>query len=121
MRSNAWIFLTALVAASVANAATFETKTRGGLDFTLETADEIVSTKTSEFDLCGESVAKVSKVKLWMPGHNHGSTPVQLGEVSEGCRKLTRVNFTMPGEWDVRLELEEGDAGAFNVPVERHQ
>lgn len=106
---------------SVANAANFETTTRSGLAFSLETNDEVVTTKTSEFDLCGDNVADVTKVKLWMPGHNHGSTPVQLGEVSEGCRTLTRVNFSMPGDWEVRFELNSGDGGAFAVPVERHQ
>jgi hypothetical protein len=119
MKKNNWFAMAGLLVAGHVSAATFEAKTLGGFAFTLETTDERVTGKTSEFDLCGENVSGVRKVKLWMPGHNHGSTPVQVGDVSEGCRKLTRVNFSMPGKWEVRLELEGGDYGAFEVPVER--
>ena len=119
MKKIIWFAMAGLLFAGHVSAATFEAKTRGGFDFTLETTDERVTGKTSEFDLCGENIGAVQKVKLWMPGHNHGSTPVQLGEVSDGCRRLTRVNFSMPGEWEVRLELEGGDSGAFEVLVER--
>lgn len=118
MKTNIFVSIMGLSLPTFAFAATFETRTRGGLAFTLETSEETVSTNTSEFELCGDLVADVTKVKLWMPEHHHGSTPVQLGEVSDGCRRLTRVNFTMPGDWDVRIELNGGDSGAFNVPVE---
>ncbi len=116
---NIYLVIFGMLVSSQMEAAIYEAKTRGGHDFTLETSDERVTGKTTEFELCGESVGVVKKVKLWMPDHNHGSTPVQLGDVSDGCRKLTRVNFTMPGDWEVRLELEDGDSGAFEVSVER--
>jgi hypothetical protein len=42
-----------------------------------------------------------------------------IGPVSEGCRNISKVNFTMPGDWDVRVELSDGDSGAFIVTVDR--
>jgi hypothetical protein len=118
MKFYRWVGMVALLISSVCVAASFDMKTVDGLDFTLETIDNIVTVKTTEFELCGENVGLLAKVKLWMPDHNHGSTPVMIGELSDGCRKLTRVNFTMPGDWDVRVQLSNGDTGAFKVPVE---
>ena len=99
-------------------AAEFSMSTRGGKGFTLETATDPVTQKTTEFVICGDTVEAITKVKLWMPDHNHGSSAVQLGAASEGCRVVTKVNFTMRGLWEVRLELNDGDTGAFELDVE---
>lgn len=103
---------------SRAVAAEFSMSTRSGKAFSLETAAEQVTQGTKEFVICGDGVEALKKVKLWMPEHNHGSSAVQIGPVSEGCRLITRVNFTMPGLWEVRVELSDGDSGAFALDVE---
>lgn len=104
--------------ASGAMAAEFSMATRGGKAFSMETAAEQVTQRTNDFVICGEGIESLAKVKLWMPEHNHGSSAVQIGSVSEGCRLITRVNFTMPGLWEVRVELSDGDSGAFALDVE---
>ena len=101
-----------------AKSAEFAMSTRSGRTFTLEIASDQVTQVTKEFVICGDGVETLKKVKLWMPEHNHGSSAVQIGPVSEGCRLITRVNFTMPGLWEVRVELSDGDSGAFALDVE---
>jgi hypothetical protein len=104
--------------ATRAAAAEFSMSTRSGRTFTLEIAADQVTQVTKDFVICGDGVEALKKVKLWMPEHNHGSSAVQIGPVSEGCRLVTRVNFTMPGLWEVRVELSDGDSGAFTLDVE---
>jgi hypothetical protein len=101
-----------------ANAATFSMATRGGKNFTMETSKDRVTSETTEFMICGRDVQAVKRIKLWMPEHGHGSTPVQLGALEDGCRVASRVNFTMSGNWEVRVELTDGDSGAFVVEVD---
>ena len=110
--------MSCFIFSATASAATFTTTTRGGKVFTMEAPGERVTGDTAEFTLCGESVDSVKRVKLWMPEHGHGSTPVQLGATEDGCRIAKKVNFSMPGSWEVRVELTDGDAGAFLVDVE---
>jgi hypothetical protein len=110
--------LTVAISAQPLAAAEFSMSTRGGKGFTLETAGDQVTQKTTDFVICGETVETIAKVKLWMPEHGHGSSAVQLGATSEGCRVVTKVNFTMRGLWEVRLELTDGDTGAFELDVE---
>lgn len=106
------------IISSSAMAAEFSMATRGGKAFSLETAAEQVTQGTKDFVICGEGIETLAKVKLWMPEHGHGSSAVQIGPVSEGCRLITRVNFTMLGLWEVRVELSDGDSGAFALDVE---
>ena len=100
-------------------AVTLQMTTRNGRDYTLDTLTDRVTTAASEFVICGDQVENIKKVKLWMTEHGHGSTPTVIGPVSEGCRNISKVNFTMPGDWDVRVELSDGDSGAFIVTVDR--
>jgi len=108
----------ALLVSSVAGAAEFSMATRSGRGFTLETAADQVTQKTTEVVICGDSVDAIAKIKLWMPEHGHGSSAVQIAPTSEGCRVVTKVNFTMRGLWEVRVELSDGDTGAFQLDVE---
>ena len=107
-----------LLTATGAFAATFSMTSRAGKNFTLETDQDRVTEATESFSLCGDSVADVKKVKLWMPQHGHGSSAVTVGAVQDGCRELTEVNFTMTGSWEVRVELTDGDSGKFDVDVD---
>ena len=107
-----------LVTATGVFAATFSMTSRAGRTFTLETAQDRVTEATESFSLCGDGVADVKKVKLWMPEHGHGSSAVTVGAVQDGCRELSAINFTMTGSWEVRVELTDGDSGKFDVDVE---
>lgn len=100
-------------------AAEYTMETAGGKQFRLESSEPRITTRTDQLLLCGPAIDAVTFVKLWMPNHGHGSTPVQLSEAGGQCRALTRVNFTMPGTWDVVVKLKGQDSGVFSVPVSR--
>jgi hypothetical protein len=58
------------------------------------------------------------KVVLWMPSMNHGSSPTlvqpavdQQGKEIPGEFLVSRVYFTMGGEWEVRLSLQQPGGG----------
>ena len=78
-----------------AQATSLKMATRAGKIFSLDVQGDRVTTKTSEFVVCGDHVDLVKKMKLWMNEHNHGSTPVLMGPVSDGCRSISKVNFTI--------------------------
>jgi len=52
--------------------------------------------------------------KLWMPSMGHGSSPVSVqahtdetGNVVPGTFDASRVFFSMPGDWEVWLQLKQ--------------
>jgi hypothetical protein len=45
------------------------------------------------------------RVKLWMVTMGHGSSPVTLNRLSDGRYQVSRAYFTMPGHWQVKVEL----------------
>ena len=50
------------------------------------------------------------KVSLFMPEMGHGSSPTKLEKVPGGnIYKISRVYFTMPGIWEVRVTLRVED------------
>lgn len=68
----------------------------------------ILSKKTPIKDL-------TPKVILFMPSMGHGSRPTQVTRSQEGAEaaaqevyKVTQVYFTMPGEWEIQVELLHG-------------
>lgn len=67
--------------------------------------------------LCISPSAKATEAKLWMPDHNHGSTPTTLVEVSDSCTRIERVRFSMLGGWEIRIKLADGDHGTFGFDV----
>lgn len=48
-------------------------------------------------------------VVLWMPSMGHGSSPVNLNEIKDGAYRASDVFFIMPGEWEIRYQLKDGD------------
>lgn len=48
-------------------------------------------------------------VVLWMPSMGHGSSPVSVEFASEGIFHAKEVYFIMPGPWDIRYQLKEGN------------
>ena len=115
----AFSLLLSVLFSSQAFGAAFTMTTENGKSFRLESSEPRITTKTNQLLLCGDSIAAVNFVKLWMPNHGHGSSPVKLSEVGGQCRAITRVNFTMSGSWDVIVKLKDGDQGMFQVPVSR--
>jgi hypothetical protein len=95
----------------------FEMETTKGVAFELLSKDGKIDRGTNLFLLCGDDVARVASVRLWMPGHNHGSTPVQVQEYTTRCREISSVNFGMEGSWQVQVVLDDDDEGAFSMKV----
>ena len=87
-------------------------------DLTLEFASENVTRQTHTGILCTHPEATISTVKLWMPMHGHGSTPTTLTpSQTAGCSDISRINFTMLGEWEIRVKFSDGDDATFDVEV----
>ncbi len=119
MKTNMILWFGAVALAGAAWAANYTTTTPAGRAFTMDVTAERITGATKEVTICGDRVDLIKRVKLWMPEHGHGSSPTQFAEISEGCRVVSKVNFTMPGEWEVRVELTDGDVGVFLVEVDR--
>lgn len=60
----------------------------------------------------------VPEVVLWMPSMGHGSTPTYTEWVDVGTYRTSRVFFVMPGRWEIRFQLREGDKIAEEVKIE---
>lgn len=43
---------------------------------------------------------------LWMPSMNHGSSPVTVKKIDVGTYRVNDVFFTMPGDWDIHVQLK---------------
>ena len=52
--------------------------------------------------------ANAPYAQLFMPSMGHGSSPVHVEKMTEGIFKITNVYFSMPGEWDIRIQLKDG-------------
>lgn len=48
------------------------------------------------------------KVVLWMPSMGHGSSPTTVQRLGPGSYRASSVFFSMPGEWEIRFQLREG-------------
>lgn len=59
---------------------------------------------SERMDIAGEV-----KVVLWMPAMGHGSSPVTVEKVSSGVYKVDRVFFVMPGDWEIRIQVKNGN------------
>lgn len=89
-----------------------------GRSLTLDFAPEKVTKANKEALFCSNPGVKASSAKLWMPEHGHGSTPTKLVEKENSCTNIEKINFTMTGEWEIRVVLEDDDKGVFTVDVE---
>jgi hypothetical protein len=43
-------------------------------------------------------------VVIWMPSMGHASSPVTVAKVDTGTYRATQVFFTMPGDWEIRIQ-----------------
>lgn len=56
-----------------------------------------------------ESPGVVPAVVLWMPSMGHGSSPVTVEQLDTGTYRASDVFFSMKGDWDIRIQLKQGD------------
>lgn len=48
-------------------------------------------------------------IVLWMTSMGHGSTAVKVEKVDTGSYRATNVRFVMPGDWEIRFQLKNGN------------
>jgi hypothetical protein len=53
--------------------------------------------------------SSVPQVVLWMPSMNHGSSPVFTSQEDTGTYRAKNVFFIMPGEWEIKFQIKEGN------------
>jgi hypothetical protein len=58
-------------------------------------------------------------VHLWMPSMGHGSSPVTITRLDVGTYLIEEVYFSMPGVWEIQIQLkdENGAIDATAIPV----
>lgn len=50
------------------------------------------------------------RVVLFMPDMGHGSSPTKIAKLTEpGLYRVSKIHFTMPGLWEVRITLRLPD------------
>lgn len=47
-------------------------------------------------------------VVLWMPSMGHGSSPITVERIDVGTYRASKVFFTMPGDWEIRVQRKSG-------------
>lgn len=67
--------------------------------------------------ICSDEPAVLEKATLWMPSMGHGSVTPKIMSVSATCSVLTRVVFSMSGDWELRLQFKGGDKIVFAFDV----
>lgn len=62
----------------------------------------------------------VPLVVLWMPSMGHGSSPTQVERLDVGTYRAKNVFFVMPGEWEIKFQIKQGNAVSDEsiVPVD---
>lgn len=55
------------------------------------------------------NTASTPQVQLWMPSMGHGSTPTQVTQLDVGTYHAENIFFIMPGEWEIRFQIKDGD------------
>ena len=79
---------------------------------------EELTTKINRAHVCSEAALDLTSATLWMTEHGHGSAPTSVlpDAASEGrCAWIGGMEFVMPGNWEVRLELGQGDRAVFHA------
>ncbi len=61
------------------------------------------------------------EVVLWMGSMGHGSTPTTVQRIDVGSFRTSNVFFIMPGEWQIKFQLKEGetikDEAVVNITI----
>jgi hypothetical protein len=56
-------------------------------------------------------------VILWMPAMGHGSSPTKVSRLDVGTFQASQVFFVMPGEWEIKFQLKDGNVLVDEVVV----
>jgi hypothetical protein len=67
--------------------------------------------------LCATPAQEITQVKLWMPDMGHGSSPTTLELANGGCTRVSKVNFMMPGLWEIHLIYRDGSMALTSIEV----
>jgi hypothetical protein len=51
--------------------------------------------------------AQILQVRLWMPSMGHGSSPLTVTKSAVGVYEVTGVWFSMPGQWEIQIKLQD--------------
>jgi hypothetical protein len=99
-------------------AATYTAVSSGGDTLSLEFQDDVVTTSSTEATFCNARRLLVVSADLWMPSMGHGSSPVSLYPQANGCTVIRNMNFMMPGDWQVRIRMQNNDTGKIALTVQ---
>jgi len=103
----------ALLSASSFAMDDYTTQTKAGRTLTFKFhGTNAVNMKTHAVTVCvSDTSVSVSKLRLWMkmPNHEHGSSPTVVHSAKNGCSLVQELNFTMPGIWQIHVQLSDGD------------
>lgn len=105
-----------LAFSSLASATSWTVKSESGRVMSLE-VNGILDQTTQTAIVCAAEPVSFKQVKLWMPAHNHGSSPTSLTAISDRCARVNELNFVMPGSWELRVLTTEGDKAVFVVEL----
>jgi hypothetical protein len=67
---------------------------------------------------CSSSQSPLNSVELWMPSMGHGSSPVKLSPTKNSCVEISEMEFFMPGDWEVRTSLQNGETFSFPLFID---
>ena len=96
---------------------TLTASSAAGRELTLSFFQDVVTTSVKSAVVCSEPAAPIALAKLWMPDMGHGSSPTSLVRQEGPCTQVDRLNFLMPGVWELRITLDDGDVGVFTFNV----
>lgn len=54
-------------------------------------------------------LTSVPALVLWMPSMGHGSSSTTVEKVDTGSYRAKNVFFIMPGEWELRFQVKDGN------------
>ena len=110
------ILMLSLGFSSFASAASWTVKSETGRVMSFD-VNGVLEEATETAVVCGVEPVSFKQVKLWMPAHNHGSSPTSLTAISDRCARVDELNFVMPGSWELRVLTTDGDKAVFVVDV----
>lgn len=93
------------------------TFSRAGRELILSFPEETVTKAAKTAVVCITPAASLSLAKLWMPDMGHGSSATTLAPQDLSCTAVERLHFLMPGVWELRLNLVDGDTATFSFDV----
>ena len=70
----------------------------------------LIEVETSNDDQC-----ELTQLSLYMPAHNHGSTPAKITERGLNNIEIDQINLLMPGLWDLNFQFKCSFSGILEI------